>query len=89
LGSELRETSVQLRPAAPEASNDAPGHLSKKALPATAGGSSSRDGLAAAALEVAAASALPLAFASRAGSEVREVRHIPDAFPLANGRMYR
>ena len=42
LGSELRETSVPLWPAAPEASNDAPGHLSKKALPATAGGSSSR-----------------------------------------------
>jgi hypothetical protein len=29
-------------PAAPEASNDAPGHLSNKALPATAGGSGSR-----------------------------------------------
>ena len=46
LGSKLRETSVPLWPAAPEASNDAPGHdaghLSKKALPATAGGSSSR-----------------------------------------------
>lgn len=24
-----------------------------------------------------------------AGPEVREVRHIPDAFPLATGRMYR
>ena len=33
---------MPLWPAAPEASNDAPGHLSKKALPATAGGSSSR-----------------------------------------------
>ncbi len=43
LGSKLRETSVPLWPAAPEASNEAPGHLSKKApLPATAGGSSSR-----------------------------------------------
>ena len=42
LGSKLRETSLQLRPAAPEASNEAPGHLSKKALPATADGSSSR-----------------------------------------------
>jgi hypothetical protein len=24
-----------------------------------------------------------------AGAEVREVRHIPNAFPLAEGRMYR